>query len=72
MAAGRGTFHRLDSVRRIETQVIVIGGGATGSGVLRDLSLRGVKAVLVEKNDLASGTTRPQPTVFCIPERDTR
>jgi glycerol-3-phosphate dehydrogenase len=57
MAAGRGTQLRLDSVRRIETQVIVIGGGATGAGVLRDLSLRGVKAVLVEKNDLASGTT---------------
>ncbi len=44
-------------MNRIETDVIVIGGGATGAGVLRDLALRGVKAVLIEKNDLASGTT---------------
>ncbi len=35
----------------------MIGGGATGSGILRDLSLRGIKAVLVEKDDIASGTT---------------
>ena len=41
----------------IETDVIVIGGGATGSGIIRDLALRGLKAVLIEKNDIASGTT---------------
>lgn len=40
-----------------ETDVLIIGGGATGAGILRDLSLRGVKAVLVEKDDIASGTT---------------
>jgi len=40
-----------------ETDVLIIGGGATGSGILRDLSLRGIKAVLVEKDDIASGTT---------------
>lgn len=44
-------------MRTIETEVVVIGGGATGVGVLRDLSLRGIGAILVEKNDLASGTT---------------
>ncbi|MBN2403221.1 MAG: anaerobic glycerol-3-phosphate dehydrogenase subunit A [Spirochaetes bacterium] len=44
-------------MKRIETEVIVIGGGATGAGVLRDLSMRGIKAVLVEKDDIASGTT---------------
>lgn len=37
--------------------VIVIGGGATGTGVLRDLALRGIRAALVEKGDLASGTS---------------
>lgn len=42
---------------RYETEAIVIGGGATGAGILRDLSLRGVKAILVEKDDIASGTT---------------
>ena len=41
----------------LETGVVVIGGGATGAGVLRDLALRGIDALLVEKGDLASGTT---------------
>lgn len=41
----------------IETDVIVIGGGMTGAGVLRDLAARGVKAVLVERGDLGSGTS---------------
>ncbi|MDL2272199.1 anaerobic glycerol-3-phosphate dehydrogenase subunit A [Desulfovibrio sp. OttesenSCG-928-I05] len=39
------------------TQVIVIGGGATGTGILRDLCMRGVSALLVEQGDLASGTS---------------
>ena len=37
--------------------VIVIGGGATGTSVLRDLSMRGIKAILLEKKLIASGTT---------------
>ncbi len=36
---------------------MVIGGGSTGAGVLRDLAMRGIDAALVEKGDLASGTT---------------
>ncbi|MBK8872192.1 MAG: FAD-dependent oxidoreductase [Elusimicrobia bacterium] len=36
---------------------LVIGGGITGAGVLRDLSLRGVRALLVEKNTLGRATT---------------
>lgn len=44
-------------MNNIETQAIIIGGGATGAGILRDLTLRGVRAVLIEKNDIASGTT---------------
>ena len=39
------------------TGVVVIGGGSTGAGVLRDLAMRGIDAILVEKGDLASGTT---------------
>ncbi len=38
-------------------QAIVIGGGATGAGILRDLALRGVKAALVEQGDLVHGTS---------------
>ena len=37
--------------------VVVIGGGATGTGILRDLSMRGIKALLVEQRDLAYGTS---------------
>jgi len=41
----------------MRTEVVVIGGGATGAGVLRDLALRGIEAVLLEKNELVSGTS---------------
>ncbi|MGQ9500816.1 MAG: anaerobic glycerol-3-phosphate dehydrogenase subunit GlpA [Anaerolineae bacterium] len=44
-------------MRQIETEVLVIGGGATGTGVLRDLAMRGFRAILVERDDLAHGTT---------------
>lgn len=37
--------------------VVVIGGGATGVGILRDLCMRGIDAVLVEQSDLAYGTS---------------
>jgi glycerol-3-phosphate dehydrogenase len=42
---------------RLTTDVLVIGGGATGAGVLRDLAMRGIDAILVERGDLATGTT---------------
>ena len=41
----------------ISTEILVIGGGSTGLGVVRDAALRGFRAVLVEKGDLANGTT---------------
>lgn len=44
-------------MQRYNTDVIVIGGGATGTGIIRDLSMRGIDAVLIEKNDIASGTS---------------
>ena len=44
-------------MKKIETDVIIIGGGATGAGTFRDCLMRGIPAILVEKNDLASGTT---------------
>jgi len=36
---------------------VVIGGGATGCGVARDLTLRGFRVTLVEFGDLGSGTS---------------
>ncbi len=43
--------------QNLKTQVLIIGGGATGTGVARDLSLRGVKCILVEKKDINSGAS---------------
>lgn len=41
----------------LETTVVVIGGGATGMGTLRDLSMRGVPAILLEQGGIAHGTS---------------
>jgi glycerol-3-phosphate dehydrogenase len=40
-----------------DTDVVVVGGGSTGTGVVRDLAMRGVDATLVEKGNLTHGTT---------------
>lgn len=37
--------------------VVVIGGGSTGSAVAHDLALRGFQVTLVERGEIASGTT---------------
>ena len=37
--------------------VLIIGGGIAGSGLARDLALRGVDSILIEKDDFGSGTT---------------
>lgn len=41
----------------IHTDVIIIGGGATGCGIARDLALRGIPHYLVERGDFAAGAT---------------
>ena len=41
----------------MNTQVLIIGGGATGTGIARDLALRGVQCILVEKGDINAGTS---------------
>jgi glycerol-3-phosphate dehydrogenase len=41
----------------LETDLLVIGGGATGAGVAWDAALRGLDVVLVDRRDLASGTS---------------
>jgi glycerol-3-phosphate dehydrogenase len=40
-----------------EVDVAVIGGGVNGTGVARDLSLRGLRVALFERNDLAFGAS---------------
>jgi len=41
----------------LTTDVLIIGGGATGAGLVRDLARRGLRCILVEKGDLGTGTT---------------
>src|SRR5919199_1519114 len=41
----------------LRTEVLVIGGGATGAGVAWDAALRGYDVVLVERRDLGEGTS---------------
>jgi glycerol-3-phosphate dehydrogenase len=46
----------LDTVGKVD--VLVIGGGVTGAGVALDAAARGLTVALVEKHDLAFGTSR--------------
>jgi glycerol-3-phosphate dehydrogenase len=41
----------------LKTQVLIIGGGATGTGLARDLALRSVQCILVEKQDINAGAS---------------
>lgn len=41
----------------LETQVLIIGGGVTGTGLARDLALRGVQSILVEQGDINAGAS---------------
>ena len=41
----------------METQVLIIGGGITGVGLARDLALRGVSCLLVERRDICAGAS---------------
>ena len=40
-----------------ETEVLVIGGGVTGTGVMRDLALRGIDVLLIDRRDLNAGAS---------------
>ncbi len=61
----QGTLHRqrmADALRARGSSggsfdVVVIGGGITGAGVALDASLRGRSVLLVDRDDLASGTS---------------
>ena len=41
-----------------EVDLVVIGGGVTGTGVALDAAARGLRTILVERNDFAFGTSR--------------
>jgi glycerol-3-phosphate dehydrogenase len=41
-----------------QTEVVIIGGGINGCGLLRDLALNGVSTLLIEKGDFSSQTSQ--------------
>jgi len=47
----------LSRAERDGVDVLVIGGGISGAGVLRDAAARGLRAFAVERGDFASGTS---------------
>jgi glycerol-3-phosphate dehydrogenase len=40
-----------------EFDVIIVGGGITGAGTARDCAIRGLKVLLIERHDIATGAT---------------
>ncbi|XP_023162460.2 glycerol-3-phosphate dehydrogenase, mitochondrial [Drosophila hydei] len=47
----------LESLRRTEYDILIIGGGAVGAGCALDAATRGLKTALVEADDFGSGTS---------------
>ena len=47
----------LDRMARTPLDVLVVGGGITGAGIALDAMTRGYRTALVERDDLASGTS---------------
>lgn len=53
----RNRTAQLEDVQSQNFDLIVIGGGITGAGIALDAASRGLKTVLFEKGDFASGTS---------------
>lgn len=51
------TLARLRAAAPFATDVLILGGGINGAGLLRELALNGVDALLADKADFASGAT---------------
>lgn len=59
-SADLGPWQRAQARHRLQSErfdVLVVGGGVTGAGVALDAATRGLRVALVEKRDLASGTS---------------
>ena len=50
-------YYGLKGYNEMQTQVLIIGGRATGTGLARDLALRGVHCILVERLDINAGAS---------------
>ena len=47
----------VETLAETQFDVVIIGGGITGAGIFRQAGLQGLKALLVEAKDFASGTS---------------
>ena len=47
----------IESLRDETFDLVVVGGGVTGAGVVLDAASRGLRAALIERDDFASGTS---------------
>lgn len=47
----------LEALRDSTFDVVVVGGGVTGAGVVLDAASRGLRAALIERDDFAAGTS---------------
>ena len=47
----------LQNLSETHYDLVIIGGGINGAGIARDASMRGMKVILVEADDFASGTS---------------
>jgi glycerol-3-phosphate dehydrogenase len=43
--------------KNLEIQVLIIGGGVTGTGIARDLALRGISALVIEMGNINDGAS---------------
>ena len=50
-------IQNLENAFEVNYDIIVVGGGITGSGIALDAASRGMKVLLLEKQDFASGTS---------------
>lgn len=48
---------KISAIKNGKFDLLVIGGGVTGAGIALDAASRGIRTVLIEKNDYASGTS---------------
>ena len=58
MLTAERRHNALAALRNETVDVLVIGGGITGAGVALDAASRGLSVALLERNDLAAGTSR--------------
>ena len=55
--SSKDRHHLIAFSRNEKFDLIIIGGGITGAGIALDAASRGMKVILLEKDDFASGTS---------------